>query len=154
MSCVVCGQPIGEPHYANAWEQARKAFPCCSTTCAERFDPDLHWLPAVAPAVITGEEEVRLVKVSRERVARGDHPSVVVREMLVAGLSVMALRKIVGDASLQATATEQTVSRLNVLGMISGLLGGRWRMHESRGPDPAKLRSASEDLETWRARFG
>ncbi len=98
MTCVVCRGPIGEPHYANAWEKVRKLSPCCSEACAARFDPDEHWLPATAPALVTGTEEARLAKVARDRLTAGDSPSVVVREMLNAGMAVLALRKLVHDA--------------------------------------------------------
>ena len=53
LRCVVCDRAIGPqgPQYANAWERTRKRLPCCSPACAQAFDPDVHWIPAVLPAL-------------------------------------------------------------------------------------------------------
>jgi hypothetical protein len=154
MTCVVCRGTIGEPHYANAWEKVRKLSPCCSEACAASFDPDVHWLPATAPALVTGTEEARLAKVARDRLTAGDNPSVVVREMLNAGMAVLAVRKLVRDASLQTMEIEKDVKRLNLVALIGGLFGARGtRYQRVKGADPAKLHAAEADLDAWIARF-
>lgn len=154
MTCVVCRGPIGEPYYANAWEKVRKLSPCCSEACAAAFDPDVHWLPAAAPALVTGTEEARLAKVARDRLTTGDSPSVVVREMLNAGMAALAIRKLLRDASLYTVDIEKNVRRLNLIALIGGLFGGRVRRYQrAKGADPAQLRAAEADVDAWIERF-
>jgi hypothetical protein len=155
MVCVVCGKPVVERHFANAWEASRKIYACCSTACASRFDPDEHWIPGTAPMAATPDDEARLLRVCREQIRSGDRPSIVIREMLVAGIGIPGLRKILIDAQLTVDATNKNVSRLNILGVIAGLLGGWWRVHERRDRrDPKLLATAEADLAVWESRFG
>lgn len=154
MGCVVCGGPIAEPQFANAWERVRKLYPCCSPACVARFDPDVHWLPAEKPPPATPDDEHRLTRAAAERLRAGDRPSLVVRDLLLAGIAATALRKLLTDAELSVAATDRWVDRINVLGAISLLLGGQGRVAERRDRrDPEQLRAAATDLETWSARF-
>ncbi|HEX8115037.1 MAG TPA: hypothetical protein VF516_45225 [Kofleriaceae bacterium] len=152
---LVCGGPIAEPHFANAWERVRKLYPCCSPPCAARFDPDIQWLPAERPPPATPDDEQRLVRTGAERLRAGDRPSLVVRDLLLAGIAPRAVRKLLTDAELSVAANDRWVDRLNVLGVISLLFGGRWRVAERNDRrDLEQLRTAATDLETWSARFG
>jgi hypothetical protein len=154
MGCVVCGGPIAEPQFANAWERVRKLYPCCGLACAGRFDPDVHWLPAEKPLPATPDDEHRLMRAAAERLRAGDRPSLVVHDLLLAGIAPLALRKLLTDAELSVAATDRWVDRLNVLGTISALFGGGRRFAERRDRrDPEQLRAAATELETWRARF-
>lgn len=155
MGCVVCGGPTADPHFANAWERVRKLYPCCSPACAARFDPDVHWLPAEKPLPATPADEHRLTRVAAERLRAGDRPSLVVRDLLLAGIAPLALRKLLTDGERSVAATDRWVGRLNVLGLLSLLFGGPGRVAERNDRrDPEQLRAAATDLETWRARFG
>lgn len=154
MGCVVCGAPITAPHFANAWERIRKLYPCCSPACAARFDPDVHWLPAEKPPPATPDDEHRLTRAGVERLRAGDRPSLVVRDLLLAGIAPTALRKLLTDAELSVAATDRWVGRFNLLGVISALFGGRWQVAERNDRrDPEELRAAAIELETWTARF-
>src|SRR5690349_15940271 len=100
-SCVVCGAALADAaaaRYANDWERVRKRYPCCGDACATAFDPDVHWLPAAAPAATDDAETERLGGVMRRRLADGDSPRVVTREMLLAGVAISAIRKQLNDA--------------------------------------------------------
>ena len=98
MTCVVCGRSIGgEPCFANSYERIRGLYACCSSACTSRFDPDRHWIPAAAPQPLEDDELARLSRVLRERLANGDRPVVVVREMLVAGLPPQRVRLALAD---------------------------------------------------------
>jgi len=98
VTCVVCGSPIaGEPCFANSYERIRGLYACCSSACSARFDPDRHWIPAAAPKPLDDRELARLSRVLRDRLANGDRPVVVVREMLVAGVSPQRVRLALAD---------------------------------------------------------
>jgi hypothetical protein len=156
MTCVVCGASVVEPHYANAWEKVRKLYPCCSSACSARFDPDTHWLPAAAPAPAAGPEAARLLGVARDRVRAGDKPTIVVRDLLLAGVGLPGVRKLLLDAEIAAKSTDRVVTQLNIISVIRALFRGpmRMRMHERRDrQDPEALRAAVADLDAWRARF-
>lgn len=154
MGCVVCGGPIAEPHFANAWERVRKLYPCCSPACAARFDPDVHWLPAEKPLPAPPDDEHRLMRAAAERLRAGDRPSLVVRDLLVSGIAPTAVRKLVTGAELSVAAKDRWVNRFNVLGVIGALFGGPWRVADRNDRrDPEQLRAAAIELETWSARF-
>ena len=98
MTCVVCGAAItGEPCFASSYERIRGIYACCSAACSARFDPDRHWIPAAQPKPLDDGELARLSRVLRERLANGDRPVVVVREMLVAGLPPQRVRLALAD---------------------------------------------------------
>lgn len=145
-----------EPVYANAWEKARKVLSCCSAACVQRFDPDAHWIPAANPPLIDDMEEARMVRLAGERLRAGDAPRMVVRDLLVAGARLPAVRKVLIHSSLDADSEDASVKRLNIIGWISGLIGGGFQVAE-RGSkqDQRKLREAADtDLADWMARFG
>jgi len=87
-------------------------------------------------------------------VRAGDRPPVVVRDLLLAGVGVPAVRKLLTDAELAAKSTDRVVTRLNIIGALGAWLGGALRFHERRDrQDPVALRAAASDLDAWRARF-
>lgn len=152
--CVVCGGPLGVAVYANAWETARKLYPCCGPACAMSFDPDTHWIPATAPEPADGPEEARLLGPARSRILAGDRPSLVVRDMLIAGVGIPGVRKLLIEGELSARAGDAAARKLNVLGAIRALFGGAPSFAE-RGDkqDPKLLKAAHADLEAWQRRF-
>jgi hypothetical protein len=153
-ACVVCGAPVVEAHYANAWEKTRKVMACHSAECASRFDPDVHWMPSAAPTADAAEQR-KLLQVTVGRINSGNAPSVVVREMLVAGVSPLELRRILIEASRAADASEATAIKRGVVSAVLGLFRGRWTATENRDPrDPARLRAADADITAWQARWG
>ncbi len=156
MTCVVCGGAVEEPVYANAWEKARKQFACCGEVCAQRFDPDAHWIPSARPAALETIEEARLVRLAGERLRAGDEPRRVVRDLLVAGVGLPGARKALTSAELSANATDKVVKKLNILGWLSFALGGRLRVAERTSQqDQTKLReAASTDLAQWTKHWG
>jgi hypothetical protein len=155
MSCVVCTGQIGEPHYANAWEKSRKLYPCCCPACAQRFDPDIHWIPVSAPDPISGPDEARLLADARRRIAAGDRPSLVVRDNLIAGVGIPGVRKLLIEGELAANAGDATARRLNIIGVVRALFGGALSFAERADKqDPKLLRAAEADLDAWQARFG
>ncbi len=151
MTCVVCGGAVKEPVYANAWEKARRQFACCGDACAQRFDPDAHWIPSARPAALDTMEEARLVALAGKRLQSGDEPRLVTRDLLVAGVGVPGVRSALMNAELSADTTDKAVKRLNVLGWLSFVLGGRLRVAERTSQqDQTKLReAASTDLAQW-----
>ena len=148
----MCQNPIETPHFANAWERSRKIYPCCSAACASGFDPDAHWIPSTEPVLVVPTEERRLLATARNRIAGGDNPSVVVREMLVAGVSSTGIPFILAEANAGAAAAAKTALRTGIGNALSTLFG-RWRVSESRGPDSKQLAVAAADVDAWRARF-
>jgi hypothetical protein len=152
VGCVVCQKPIETPQFANAWERSRKIYPCCSADCASRFDPDAHWIPATEPVLVVPAEERRLLATARTRLAVGDKPCVVVRELLVAGVSSTGIPFILAEANAGAAANEKAARRSGIMNALSTLLG-RWRVSETTGPDAKELAVATADVDAWRAKF-
>jgi hypothetical protein len=152
-ACVVCGAPIVEAHYANAWEKTRKVMACHSAECASRFDPDVHWMPSVAP-VADAAEQRRMIERTIARINSGDKPSVVVREMLVAGVPPLELRRILIEASRAAEASESAAIKHGVARAILGIFTRKWTATENADKrDPALLRAADADITAWQARW-
>ena len=139
--------------FANPWERARKVYACCSEACARAFDPDVHWIPGNEPALAEADEDRRLLARARARLASGDRPTVVVREMLVAGVSPRGLRFALAEAETAAAARAKAIRRgalANILGM---LIGRRAAVDDREVIDPAQLRAAVADLDSWSAKF-
>lgn len=154
MACVVCNLPLSETHFANSWEKARKLYPCCSAACAQSFDPDIHWLPSAHPECVDHHDEARLVGAARERLRAGDRPSIVVRDLLIAGVGPDGVRKVLRTAGASADADAKTARRLNVVAWVSLLLGGRaWWFVGSERMDPKLIRAAEADIERWTRHF-
>jgi len=152
-ACVVCGAPALEAQFANAWEKTRKIMACCSTACASRFDPDEHWMPSIVPVADMSEQH-RLLRVTVGRINSGDEPSIVVREMLVAGVSPLELRRILIEASRATQASEIGAIKRGVLRSVLGVFTGRWSVTENADRrDPALLRAADADITAWQARW-
>ncbi len=151
---MVCGGAIEAPRFANAWEKSRGAFPCCSEACATRFDPDVHWLPARAPAPLDDAEARRLISIASRRLARGDLPRVVVREMLLAGVPVAPLRGALIEGRAATAAAERSARRWSIAGFVFAAFGASLRLAESRDPrDLAALDEGAAQLDRWQARF-
>lgn len=153
--CAVCAQDVcGEGYYPNAWERALRKHPCCSAECARRYDPDVHWMPASPPAPVSEDEHDRLLKVCRSRLAQGDRATVIVREMLQAGLPSASLRKVVFFSSVDASKAKRENRERNVLGAVFGRLTGKFLFTENRDPrDQEDHDAALRDLERWENAF-
>ena len=152
-TCVVCGAPVVDAHFANAWEKTRKVMACHSAECAKRFDPDVHWIPSAAPVADQAEQR-RLLQRTIARINGGDKPSVVVREMLVAGVPPLELRRILIEASRAAGASETAAIKRGVVQAILGVFRGRWSVTENADRrDPVQLGAADGDITAWLARW-
>lgn len=144
--CVVCGGPVvGEAHYADAWERSRKKFPCCGAACAGRYDPDVHWLPAVLPKVAAGDERALLRSLARRRLLALDQPRPVVRELLLAGLEPGILRALVAE-SRDASAAARSHNRVGLLAFLFARV--RIKQHADERSDRA-YQDAEADLARW-----
>lgn len=154
MVCMVCERAIaaGSEQYANAWEKARKRYPCCSATCCDRFDPDVHWIPQVFPEPASQADHHRLLVVARDRITSGDQPSVVIREMLLAGIRPSDLRKILVHAHAESKEHNAASTRKNLLGGLFMLLGGKSSFRGGDKRDPAAVKAALADLDRWEQR--
>lgn len=153
-ACVVCEKSIEmqKAHYANAWERSRKKAPCCSDTCANAFDPDVHWIPATLPKVVEGDEAIELRQMARKRLAALSEARPVVRELLIAGLAPETLRYCVEESSDATAAAKSSATKKSVLGFVTGRLLGRGVIAESRDQRSAKsYDDARADLAQWEA---
>ena len=150
MKCVVDGNEVDEPHYANPGENARKLYPCCSAACAAKFDPDVHWMPAVQPKLADMPEEARLLKGARDRIRAGDKPSLIVRDMLIAGCGIPGVRKLLNDGEATARVDQRNENRA----MFMRLLFGVSMLFRSPKQTVEGLQAANADIEAWHARFG
>jgi len=137
----------GDAHYADAWERSRKRSPCCGPGCASRFDPDRHWIPAVLPPPVDGDERTRLRTLARQRLAGLDLPRPVVRELLLAGLAPDTLRALVG-AGRAASAAARAENRA---GFLVWLLRGRLRQQHPDQRGDRDYADAEADLDQWDA---
>lgn len=152
--CVVCSKPLEvlDAHYANAWERSRKKSPCCSTECAEKFDPDVHWIPATLPKVVEGNEAIELRHMARQRLAALNEARPVVRELLIAGLSPDTLRYCIAESNAATESSKKEAVRRTVGGLIVGLLTRRVTVAESRDQrSPQSYANANADLDQWEA---
>lgn len=155
MSCVVCERPIaaGDEHYANTWEKSRKRYTCCSEACAQKFNPDIHWIPQVFPPPADEAEQTRLLGVSRARLYQGDLATVIVHEMLLAGVSPEALRRVLLSGYIASGKAEGDARRSTLLGIVGGLFTG-WYTFFKRADkrDMKSIKLALADLDRWEAR--
>lgn len=149
--CVVCLGPLrGEAIYANAWERVRKKLPCCSHLCGERFDPDLHWIPAPLPALAGPDEQPRLRTLARTRLINGDEARPVVRELLCAGLNPTPLRALVAEAHGVARAARAKARRGMAWLLLLRLVRSDANAADAR--TDASFADAVADLDAWEAR--
>jgi hypothetical protein len=109
MICVVCESPIvsGEELFANDWERSRRRLPCCSVTCCTGFNLDKHWMPGEEPRRVSPDDERRLAGVARRRLLDGDRPTVIVRELFVAGVPPDVVRALLDSALIGAARSEK-----------------------------------------------
>ncbi len=160
MICVVCGSEIApqQEHYANAWEKARKLFPCCAESCAQRFDPDVHWMPGTTLTATTSDEQQKLLWVAERRMQQGDQPAVVIRELLLAGVPPARVRGLCvqqGNSAQEEMRERTEYGILNALRGLVGLFAGVSSFMESKGKrQPQAVHSAMDDLDAWERRFG
>jgi hypothetical protein len=154
MPCVVCGGQLVEQHFANAWEKTRKVYGCCSPACASKFDPDEHWLPAVAPTHAAAEEQGALLQRARSRLRAGHAPRTVVRELLVAGVGLVGVETLLTTAERDAAVDTTAVRKRNIFSAFMFLLFGRLARELPEPQRPEMLRAATVDVEAWRSRFG
>ncbi len=155
MRCVVCDGDISEAQYANPYEKIRKLYPCCSAACAQTFDPDVHWMPAALPKPLDDADSVRMMRVLEERLAAGDSPIVVVRDILIAGIPPSRIRATLARASTESAASHAAAEKRTFLGVIGGLFTGRYSFaHSTDKRDPKLLDAAVKSVDTWEQRYG
>ncbi len=154
MTCVVCGGPVGEAVFANAWEKSRKVSACCSPDCASAFNPDEHWIPSRRPAEPDAVEEARLVRLAGERLRKGDRATIVTRDLLLAGVRPVAVRKAITTTKLGSESTDiATFTPTRQRGWVGALIFGAARL---AGPDedaPTHVEDALGDLDRWTKHF-
>ena len=157
MHCVVCDANVetAKVTYANAWERAIGVHPCCSDACAQRFDVDIHWLPSFAPTRASDQEVRRLLGIARGRLVRGDHARMIVRDLLLAGVSPERVRDVivvmgVRGAAAQREATGMTIA-LSAFSLLAGYLTF-WK--PTKGAEIVGAVDAHTDIEAWTKRFG
>ncbi len=154
MTCVVCGGAVGEPVFANAWEKTRKVSACCSAACAQTFDPDTHWLPSTRPAALEHLEEARLSRVAGERLRKGDRPDVVVRDLLLSGVSPSGVRKLLTATELGSESTNAAdLKPIAQRGWLGRLIHGAAKASGPTDRTPEHVADARRDLDRWLAHF-
>jgi hypothetical protein len=152
LPCCVCEKevPPGSEHWPNAWEKTRQRFACCSTKCINAFNPDLHWLPSKFPTTALENESDRLVGVLRTRLKDGDSPSVVTREMLLAGVEPNLIRGILLRSQSDGAKNRAAARETTVVGLVTGFLFGMWRFGINRDKrKPEMFEPAFADLDRW-----
>lgn len=106
------------------------------------------------PAPASEDDQHRLAAVMRNRLRDGDRPTVVLHEMLQAGVSSIALRKVVNEALVTSERHHETARQLNFLGKIVGLISGSFSSARSTDKrDPKLLARALDDIDRWEQRF-
>jgi hypothetical protein len=120
--------PIAEgcDRYANAWEAVRRKLPCCSDHCCARFDLEVHWFPPHAPRPAPVSEEKRLLALAAERLRTGVEPRLLVRELLLAGVSPDGVKRVL-------------LGTLREMGVIGQMFGKR----------RARVTEALSSVERW-----
>ena len=143
MRCVVCGARDAE-HYANTWEKVRKRYPCC-LGCVDRFDPDVHWIPARFPDVPPQAELFRLLTLFGKKLGGGDSPRVVIREALLAGVPPVELRRFVLTTAGNVAHAENANDMAEALGFMA-----RTAVHVKRDTRGKRdFQDALDDLAAW-----
>ena len=151
--CIVCAGDVAEPHFANAWERSLGRNACCSPSCAERFNPDEHWIPADRPRPASDDEHDRLLAVTRERLTNGDEPRTVIREMLQAGVPVASLRKVVFFSSVEASESKLKAQELTAWSSLWAIVGV-FQAPKRRDPRDVQAHEVAQaDLDAWEAAF-
>jgi hypothetical protein len=84
------------------------------------------------------------------RLKDGDSPSVVTRELLIAGIPPEVLRGVLMEASAAGSRSRRDAAELTALGVIKGLLTGSFTVFGSRDKrDPDRFAAAYADVEYW-----
>ena len=152
--CCVCDGEIaaGGEKFANAWERTRGRLACCSDTCASTFNPDLHWLPSYRPQAAAEPESVRLIAVLRMRLADGDSPQVLTRELLLAGVAPARIRGTLMESHAAGDRSRREALETSALGLLKGLFTGTFSVGINRDKrDPARFAAAYGDVDRWEA---
>jgi hypothetical protein len=147
--CCVCEEEVvaGAEHWPNAWERSRKRFACCGPACAGSFNPDQHWIPSLPPAPASPSDSDRLIGVLRTRLKNGDLPSVVTRELLVAGVSAELVRGTLLESQAAGARSHREESERALLGVFFGrFISGKRDRRE-----PKTFESAFDDVDRWSA---
>jgi hypothetical protein len=126
----------GGDRYANAWEAVRRKLPCCSDSCCARFDPEVHWFPAQAPRPAPFPEESRLLALASERLRAGVEPRLLVRELLLAGVSPDGVKRLLLGTLREMGVIAQLFGRrrARVTEALSSV--ERWEQKSDRPPTP------------------
>lgn len=149
MTCAVCGKGIeaGQACFANAWEKTRKLFPCCGAACAQAFDPDQHWIPAVMPVVATGDRAVELRHLASKRLRALDEARPVVRELLQVGADPADLRVLVTYTGAKTVEGRRQNLLANAVRVLFGGLRRARADADTRSKQSFAL--ANQDLDQW-----
>ena len=163
--CVVCGSTVNpaSAHYPNSWEATVKTRLCCSETCRANFDVDRHWIPSCHPSPAQPGNESHLTTDARRRLGRGDDHRAVVRELLCAGVTVVAIEHMLrmGEVPLydarrmaESAAPVEVVGKLLTHGPLSVLVA-LFRGESKRAAVEREANAAQSlaiaDLDAWRA---
>lgn len=157
MHCVICGRPVVDVQYANAWEASLKQHPCCSRECAAKFDPDVHWFPAEPPTPLDDAAASRLMERGETRLKQGDAPHIVARDQLLAGMPPWMVRRTLLGAAASAVASDKKTSGWNIFGARTlAVLGvGVFVGDRNRGlADAGQVLDGSSQVDAWEDHFG
>lgn len=154
--CVVCGAVIGDTAvFPNAWEATVKQRVCCSAACKDRFDLDVHWLPSRLPPPASPMDEGRLTSEAQRRLARGDAPVPIARELLCAGVPLSAIDHVlrmgeVRDGEAAGRAAGAASGAALVGAVTAGPLAALWAL--LRGDAQRRRAAAARDARRDAAR--
>jgi len=104
---------------------------------------DDHWIPTECPTPVLPEEEARQIRVAEERIRKGVSPSRVTRELLLGGVSAVAVRSFLATAQVGLPDTQQRGA-----GSIEDFLFGGQGAGQS-GEEMGQVESAHDDLDMW-----
>jgi len=149
MRCAVCGGSVdGEPRYGNAWEKSLAIRACCGAECVAAFDVDVHWIPSDAPEPVSDDDSLRLVTGARQRLRDGESPSLVARDLLIAGVAPWVVRRMLDAAGIAAAASRATAGQLSLMTLLGGI---GWVSRDRR--DPRATVGAHADVDAWEQTF-
>lgn len=156
MNCVVCGVPLSATgiHYANAWEASLRQHPCCSPACGQQFDPNLHWMPAAAPAALADELAREPIEHAKRRLRDGDDSGLVARDLLSAGVAPWMVRRALLSGAMTAVTSDRLTGSWN--SFFGHLLGRSLLIGDpKRGvADPGAVLDGNATVDAWEQRFG
>lgn len=156
--CCVCGAtfPVAQVRFANAWESSLGTHPCCSEACARRFDASVHWLPTVAPKLLSDADADVFVRNARRRLAAAEDPKLVARDLLLAGVVPWQVRRILGGEAIAESSARSFAGGPKLMSWIFGALSGRSLVMVTPGRGKADVKSvvgAGAEVDAWLERF-